>query len=174
MKSGGYALKNMQLFILLTFMLFALAACGGGSTTVPSAKTVTLKLATTGTPSESLAGVSITVILPAGVTPALNSDGTVAATVVAISGVAAPGTVTPPVYTAASGMVKGKLDLSVTSNVTAGFSAGEYATVVLSAAPGTNPQQGDFLPFTGFRPIAASNGADATGLTAIISSYTLL
>jgi len=169
---GDYTLKNTQLFILLTFMLFALVACGGGSTSVPPAKTVTLKLATTGTPSENLAGVDITVILPTGVTPALNSDGTVAASVVSISGVAAPGTALTRVYTPAIGATRGTLELFVSSSIVAGFGAGEYATVLLSAAPGITPLQSDFA-FTGFRPIAVSNGADATGLTATISGYTL-
>jgi len=166
-------LKNIRLSIFLTLLPLALAACGGGSSAPPpAAKTVTLKLATTGTPSENLAGIDITVTLPSGVTPAQNSDGTVAATVVTVTGVAAPGSTFPPVYTPAGGSTSGTLALFVSSNVAAGFGAGEYATVVLSAAPGTTPLQSDFT-FSGFRPIAASSGADATGLTAVIGGYTL-
>jgi predicted small lipoprotein YifL len=167
-------LKNIRISILLALLLFALAACGGGggSTPAPPAKTATLKLFTTGTPSENLAGVGITITLPTGVTPALNSDGTVAATVVTVSGVASPGTVVSPVYTPASGAVKGKLVIAVASGIVAGFGAGEYATVVLAAEAGTAPLQSDFA-LTDFRPIAVSNGADAAGLTATISGYTL-
>jgi len=167
-------LKKLRIPILLVLLSFSIAACGGGggSNPAPASKTATLKLSTTGTPSENLAGVGITITLPTGVTPVLNFDGTVAATVVAVSGAAVPGTIVSPVYTPASGATKGKLVIAVASSIVAGFGAGEYATVVLAATAGTNPLQTDFV-LTDFRPIAVSNGADVTGLTAVISGYAL-
>lgn len=167
-------MKNKRIYILLTFLLVALTACGGGggSTPTATAKTATLKLSTTGTPSANLAGVGITIILPIGVIPTLNSDGTVAATVVTVSGVAALNTTVTKFYTPANGATNGKLVLAVTSIVDAGFGIGEYATVVLTAATGTTPLQSDF-DLHDFIPTAVPTGAYVTGLTPTISGYTL-
>lgn len=169
-------------FVLLTLTISVLASCGGGGgggtttaggggTNAPSQRVAALKLATSGTPSALLAGIDITVTLPSGVTPALNSDGTVATTVATVSGVAAPGTMLAPVYTQASGTVKGTLRLAMASSITAGFGAGEFATVSCVVATGSTPAQSDFT-LSGFNPIDV-NGSTATGLTAAVANLTV-
>lgn len=162
---------NIIRLILLCLIVFTISSCGGGSSDTPT-RTVTLKLSTSGTPSANLAGIDITVTLPDGVTPFLNSDGSVAAAVVTLSGVAAPGTVPlPPLYTPANGVVKATLRLSILSDIVAGFGAGEFATLRLMPAAGSNPVQADFI-LSAFNPIEI-NGASATGLTPAVSSLTM-
>lgn len=162
--------------VLLAITICLLAACGDeGVTTTTTAndpallsRIATLKLTTSGTASASLAGIGVTVTLPDGVTPSLNADGSVAATVEAVSGVAAPGTVLAPVYTPASGTSKGTLRIVLAANSTAGFGAGEFATLELVVAAGANPVQSDFA-LSGLNPIDV-NGNTATGLTAGVSN----
>lgn len=148
-------------------LLCLLSACGdGGGAGSPSAS-VTLKLATTGTPSQNLAGVDITVTLPDGVAPALKNDGTVADTVVTVSGVAGPGIGLTPVYTVATATTPGTLRVYIASSLTAGFGAGEFATVQLGIVTAHIPTQGDF-GLSNFRPITVTGGL-ATGLEGAIT-----
>ena len=164
---------NTIKYPLFALSILIFAACGGGggspaTTSVAIAKsTATLKLATSGSPSAQLAGIGITITLPDGVTPALNSDGSVAATVAAASGVAVPGTILAPVYTQASGSVKGTLSLAMASSIAAGFGAGEFVTINLEVT-GAWPTQSDFS-LSGFNPIDLK-GNSATGITAAVAS----
>lgn len=151
-------------------MLATLAACGGGGggaagiTTTP----VTLKLATTGTPSANLSGVGITITLPDGVTPPLNGDGTVAGSAITASGAASPGTVLAPIYTPATATAKGKLHFAMASSIVAGFGAGEFATVTLNVVAGKTLAKADFT-LSDFAPIDTL-GNVATGVTAEVTS----
>ena len=150
-----------------------LAACGGGGGvevvgSAPPVRTVTLKLATTGTASAAMGGIGISIVLPAGVTPLLNTDGTVGAAVVVVSGVATPGTVAPPAYVAASGATQATLQFVMASTAPAGFPAGEFATLVLNLAGTTTPVSGDFI-LSGFIPTNIL-GNPVTGLTTEVSS----
>ena len=160
---------NIIRYALLSLVFCTLAACG--SDPAPPARTATLKLSTSGAPSENLAGIGITVTLPDGVTPALNNDGSVAATVATVSGVAAPGTMLAPVYTPANGAAKATLRIVLAAAASAGFAAGEFATVTLVAAGGSNLALGDFT-LSSFSPIDV-NGAVATGLTPAVSDLAL-
>jgi hypothetical protein len=175
--------------ILSVIIIATLAACGGGGSgggagggggvaaTTPSAPTpsVTLKLSTTGTPSLNMSGIDITITLPTGITPSLNADGSVGATVVAVSGVAAPGTVITPVYVAASGLTKGTLRFAMASNALTGFGAGEFATVVLNRSGGVSPVLGDFI-LSGFTPISLLGSVipAGNGLTETVSSINII
>jgi hypothetical protein len=171
---------NIAKFSLLLLVISSLAACGGGGssasnsgggTIIPPSRNANLKLATSGTPSAPLAGIGITVTLPDGVAPALNGDGSVAAEAAAVTGVAAPGTVLAPVYVSASGAAKGTLRLAMASSIAAGFGTGEFATVTLVVAAGSNPALSDFT-ISGVNPIDVSGNA-ATGLTATVTNLSL-
>jgi hypothetical protein len=165
---------------LILLCISLLAACGGGSTAptgtettpslTPQSKTATIKLAASGTPSAQLAGIGITITLPDGVTPALASDGSVATSVVTISGVAAPGNILAPIYTPATGSTKGTLRIILASQAAAGFGAGEFATISLTSTAASNPVAADF-PISAFNPIDVTGNA-ATGLTAAVSGVT--
>lgn len=131
-----------------------LTACGGGgSGTAAVPVTATLKLATTGTSAANLSGIDITLHLPAGVVPALNNDGTVAVTVVSPSGVASTGTLVAANYTPANIPTNGSLRISLISAT--GFGVGEFATINLNVATGSNPTLSDFT-LSGFDPIDIS------------------
>ncbi|NTV49702.1 MAG: hypothetical protein HGB32_02645 [Geobacteraceae bacterium] len=160
-------------YLLLILITSLLAACGGGGGggAAPTPRTVTLKLSTTGTPSTSMVGIGIKITLPSGVTPALNADGSVAASVVAISGVVESGAVITPVYVAASGATLGTLQFAVATSA-AGFNAGEFATVVLNLSASANPVLADFI-LSNFNPIPEL-GVPVTGLTAVVASSTIL
>jgi hypothetical protein len=164
---------------LLILAITLLAACGGGgggggaapivqpATVQPT--TATLELATSGTltTGTSLAGIGISVILPAGVTVKTNADGSVSTGVVTVSGVAAPGALTPPVYTLANGTAPAKVTFVIASNAPAGFGTGEFTTVVCGITAGSNPKTTDFS-LTDFKPIDL-NGAAVNGLTASVA-----
>lgn len=139
-------------FILVVIFSAILPACGGGggSGTVAVPMTATLKLATVGTAPDNLSGIDITLALPTGVTPALNMDGTVAATAVSPGGVTPAGAVVVANHTPATATTKGSLRISLIS--VTGFGVGEFTTVTLNVAPGSNPAQSDFI-ISGFDPL---------------------
>lgn len=142
------SITRLILGVILAVMLPTCGGGGGGAPFVPV--TATIKLATVGTSSANLSGIGITLNLPAGVTPALNNDGTVAVTVVSPSGVASTGTLVAANYTPATVSTKGSLKISLISAT--GFGVGEFVTINLSVATGSNPTLSDFT-LSGFDPI---------------------
>jgi hypothetical protein len=155
-------------FSIIIFTVMGITSCGGGGgATVTPTKSVTLKLSTNGTPSAQLAGVGVDLVLPDGVTPALNADGAVEAKVVSASSVALPGSSIPPIYTPATATAKGRLSIAVVTSNSVGFGAGEFATVTLTVASPQPPGQSDFT-LTSFIPVDIL-GNVATGLTTSFS-----
>lgn len=157
---------------LLISAIGMLAACGGGGgggTSVAQPSAAILKLSTSGALNQgtALAGIEISVILPAGVTLTTNADGSVAAGVVTVSGVAAPGILTPPIYTPAGGTAPGELTFVVASDAPAGFGTGEFATVRCDIDAGSSPVANDFTPVE-FKPVDM-NGAMVGGMTANVA-----
>jgi len=147
-----------------------LTACGGGGgDTTAQPTTATLKLSTSGTLASgtSLAGIGISVVLPSGVTVKTNADGSVASGKVVVSGVAAPGSFAPPIYTPANGTTPAKLSFVMVSNASAGFGTGEFATVVCDIAAGSDPKTTDFT-LADFKPVDLK-GAAVSGLTANVT-----
>src|SRR5450631_2955191 len=151
----------------LMFGILSLTACGGGDggTVAPQPSTVTLKLSTSGTLPQgtALAGIGITVILPAGVTVHTDSGGAVSNGVVTVTGVAVSGT-TITTFTPASGVTPSKLAIVMVSGATSGFGTGEFVTINCYLASGISPKVADFA-LTDFKPIDL-NGAPVNGLTA--------
>ncbi len=152
-------------YLLLLFVSI-LSACGGGSGSPVQPTTATLKLSTAGTlaPGSALAGVGISVNLPAGVVVKTSAGGAVTNGVVAVSGVAVSGGITPPIYTPANGAIPGKVTFVMVAGAPAGFGTGEFATVNCDLAAGANPRVGDFT-LTDFAPVDLL-GATVNGLTA--------
>lgn len=162
----------------LTFIAFvAVSGCGSsGSVTVTpkpqptDVKTATLKL-TAPDLGQKLAGFSLTITLPDGVTPTLNSDGSIAAT----TAVAVNPALTPVMqvdYTAASGTAKGKLLLAVGAAAD-GFTAGEFVTLKFAAAAGNSPLAADFI-LSNFDPLDLTGIHLSAGLLQpTVSSYLL-
>lgn len=97
---------------------------------------ILLKLETTGAvPSGSgISGLQVTVILPSGIYPATNLDGSVASGVVAASGTFSPSasSVQTPVYTPATATAAGRITVVIASTQANGVTqTGEFATIVL-------------------------------------------
>jgi len=184
--------KRMRLF--LTIITLTLAACGGGggggcggggSTPAPAATsdggggstpaataktTAVLKIGTQGTlgAGVSLYGVGVIVTLPTGVTVATDSSGNVASSVAVVSGVAAGGSIAPPVYTPATATAKATLKVIVVAAGT-GFGAGEFVTVTCNLPAGNSLQESDFpVSILGSLEPANQLLAPVSGLTPII------
>lgn len=176
-------MRTMRCCVVL-FVLLLIFSCGHSGSSSSQYRTVILKLAISGDPSVNLAGIGVTLVLPAGVitlvlpdgstqdvasgsTPYLNSDGTVADSVVTVSGSATPGTALTPVYTPATASTKGTLRIVVVSSKITGFTLGEFATVMLKIPARDYRQQGSYL-LTDLNPVDLF-GNPVAGLTASIT-----
>ncbi len=144
-------MKNLIMTCIALLFMLSLVGCGsgGGDGTVPPVTQPTsavLKLSTTGTmpAGTSLAGVGVTIVLPAGVSVSTDTTGTVTAGVVTASGVAAKSTVIPPVFTPATATKPATLKLVVGSTAAGGFGVGEFATVSCNIGSGSFPKSTDF------------------------------
>ena len=142
---------------------------GGGSKVEPDPvpTTAVLKLYTEGVLASgtSLAGIGITVTLPAGVTVQTDVDGKVAAGTVEGSGVTAgKATLAEPDYTPATDTAPARLSFVLAGTDAEGFGTGEFATVTCNLAAGATPQATD-ITLSDFRPVDL-RGAAVEGLTA--------
>ena len=165
--------------ILILFILavtsFSLTACGGGGgggggSVVPTK--ATLKINLSGTLPAAMAGVGMTITLPANVTPELDS-GAVAATVVSPSGTYAGATATTPVYTAAVGTTPATLQLALANAETAGVTqVGEVATVTLQLANGAQPGTSSFT-VSNVSVIDTLGNSNSTAMSAVVASMML-
>jgi hypothetical protein len=180
----------MRNFVWPIFCLavIALSGCGGGGTTPSPAQGTNdgsifttgggipiaaptkgvLKLTTAGA-AGTIAGIDMTVNLPAGVTVAADPvTGEVTSGVVAVSGVAARtfGTQNATVakYAPATDVTPAQLHI-VMANAP-GFSPGEFATVQFDLAAGTALPTADAFTVAGF----AAKGADGLGLSGITAA----
>jgi hypothetical protein len=156
---------NKIIAVIVMVIMPMVAGCGGGgSSTTPT--TAVLKLSSQGTlpDGKAVSGFGATIELPAGVTAKTATDGAVAATVVASSGLLAgsAGTMGPVTYTQATATAKAKLDFTIASTAAAGVGVGEYATITLTLS-GVSPAVTDFN-VTSFKPVDLSY-ADMTELT---------
>ncbi len=149
----------MALFLIVSTMMTGCGGGGGGSSTPAAAPTTAVvKLSSQGTlpPGAALAGVGVTLELPAGVTVKSDGGGVPDVSVVVPSGlmggagnaVVVAGSLS---YTAATATIKAKLNFTLLSNVPGGVGVGEYATLTLNLA-GVTPAATEFT-VTLFDPI---------------------
>ena len=135
--------------LLIVHLMFALVGCGsggGGNGNTTLTKAV-VKLSTQGAlPAQSIiGGVELTLILPAGVTVNVRSDGTGTTNsgVVVASGVATGADVYTGTYTPATVSTEGTLKIRIANSQT-GFDVGEFATITCDLASGAAPKATDF------------------------------
>lgn len=169
--------KSIVIWALDGLMVLLLAGCGDGGTGGAAAPSqqfspaiVILKMVTQGTlPAEtSLSGVSVTISLPAGVTPVMHSTGDVDSATVTVSGVAIPSNSLPPTYTPATGTAPATLELVITNMAAEGFGVGEFVTVTCSVTPGSYPREEDFSVLN-FSAITLTGEATTTVKPAFIA-----
>ncbi|OGW37537.1 MAG: hypothetical protein A2X58_11025 [Nitrospirae bacterium GWC2_56_14] len=142
---------------------------GGGSKVEPDPvpTTAVVKLYTEGVLPEgtSLAGIGITINLPAGMTVQMDGDGKVAAGTVEGSGVTAgKATLAEPDYTPATDTAPAKLSFVLAGTDAEGFGTGEFATVNCNVTAAVTPQATD-ITLSDFRPVDL-RGAAVEGVTA--------
>ena len=157
--------------IILVFLTVCVASCGGGggSVTTPSSSSVTFKLVTSGSLTSNLAGMSVTIRLPVGVTVATDGSGIPLASVVTPSGMTANAASIPPsfmTYAAPTGSAPGSLNFVLASSAAPGFATGEFATVTVSVAHGSSAPSGT-IATADFKPVDVL-GNTVTGLTTTI------
>ncbi len=133
--------------LTLMFILVGVAVgCSSGST--PQQPVVRLTVSTSGSlpAGHSLAGIGLTVALPAGVTPVLDASGQVdTAGLVTPSGVtAAGGLAVTALHVQASAGQPARLPLAVASKAKDGFGVGECMVLTLNRTAGSTPQVADF------------------------------
>jgi hypothetical protein len=161
-------LRRLPILILVTL----LAACGAAPQREPGQKNITaIFKASALTAERNIAGIQLTISVPVGVAPPLNSDGTVnsEATVVITRGAVsetaaaeAPGrTLVGAIFTPPAPAVSGKL--VITALVADGFKTTDEVTINLNVAADATPAESDFalLIFDAFD----TAGALVTGLT---------
>lgn len=148
---GQRIMRNILIYIAVVLTLLSLSACGGGgggnTVAPPSAKTtaaLTINLTGTLPANTTIAGTDFTLTLPANVTPEL-ANGSVATSVVSLSGTFAGGTQTPPVYTPATTNAPGTLKVVLANPVNTGVNqVGEIATITLQLTNGATPTASSF------------------------------
>jgi hypothetical protein len=141
----------MAAFLVFIVTALCMAGCGsgGGGTTAAAPTQAIITLSTQGTPSLTpLNSAQVILTLPAGVTVAADQNGNTSNGVVKASGTATGAEIVSGNYTPATSTTQGTVKVFVVKS--AGFSAGEFATVTCN--------------FTGATPSATS--FNATDLTA--------
>jgi hypothetical protein len=162
------------IFFLTLLMLAACGGGGGGDTASVTYTKATLKINLNGDlGGKAIVGAGFIVTLPANVTPAMVNNA-VASGVVTPSGTFAGGTLTPPVYTAATATTPGTVQIALANSVEAGVStAGEVATITLQLANGAVPGAADFGLSTVSVNVVDTLGNYVEGITASVAGVTL-
>jgi hypothetical protein len=161
--------------LIAASMLFACGGGGGGSggnATPPTPTTKIIKISTQGTmPSGALiGGVSVTAILPDGVTVSASSDPqnpavqVTNAGVVVSSGVAAASSSVLATYTMATATAAGKVNIQLAQS--SGFTVGEFVTVNCDVAAGKTVTAANFS-LSNFSAVDL-NGTPLGGLSAVV------
>ena len=136
--------------LVMALTLLIVAACGGGGGSGggggnPTAAALKINLTGSLPASTAISGAGFIITLPANVTAA-TTGGTVASSVVSLSGTFAGSTVPPQVlYTAATSTTLGTIKVILASSAAAGVTqVGEVATVALLLANGAAPTAASF------------------------------
>lgn len=164
---------TIQKIILLAILTTLISCSGGGSdTTPPSPTTMNIKISTQGTiPSGAqIGGISVTLILPAGVTVKATGDPNnpsvlvTDANVVTPSGIAAVSSSVLATYTAATASVAGNVSIQIAQS--AGFAVGEFVTLHCDVIAGQTSTPANFS-LSNFSAVDL-NGTPLGGLAAVV------
>ncbi|HIJ87657.1 MAG TPA: hypothetical protein HPP97_08225 [Desulfuromonadales bacterium] len=154
-------MKKLQNGMVMLLSIALLSACGSGTQSSPAVNSRTIKAviksAALSNSGAGIAGINLSITVPAGVTPTFKADGSVdsAATVEITSTV--PGNQALPGATFIRATTTAPAELAVYAIEAAGFSASDTITIHLKVADGTKPVAGDFklLTFQAFTTIGA-------------------
>jgi hypothetical protein len=158
--------------VLLGLSISLLSACGGESTTSGPGGTIKAVVKTSALAvTRNVAGIQLSISVPAGVSPQIKTDGSVDAyATVEITSAASSGQTLPgSSYVPATASSTGKL--TITGIVAPGFSTSDTITIHLNVAPGTTPVVADFrlLSFDAYD----TSGAIVTGLSPVLTTSIL-
>jgi hypothetical protein len=162
-------MKKLPYHILIFIFALLLAACGSSQQSASSSRTVKAVIkASALTADKNIAGINLTISVPAGVTPPFKADGSIdpSATVQITS--SSPQNQTLPGASFTPATVTIPAQLAVSAIVAAGFSASDQITIHLNITEGTAPLAADFtlLSFEAFD----TNGALVTGLNPTLTT----
>jgi len=156
--------------LILGLSLTVVIGCGKKSSDVPAptpaATKAVVKISSTGSldPGKRIGGITVTAVLPSGVTIKAIPDAQNASKFVAASGVVTASGVTDASAAAFATVDQANRKVQIQVYDQYGFSTGEFVTVICDIVPGTTPSAGDF----GLESFIAKDldGADIIGLTA--------
>jgi hypothetical protein len=161
-------MRKMLCSVLALLCFALLTACGDTAQPQKSGseiKAVITPKSAALTGDKNIAGILLTIALPAGVTPVLKTDGSgsidSAATVEIIS--SSPPDQIMPGATLIPAKSTTLAELTITSIIVSGFKANDSITIHLKVAPGTTPVESDFklLAFEAYSTVDASgSGSD--------------
>lgn len=165
--------RKIRTLVALSCMCVLFGCGGGGDGGAGGGKvgadlgSAVIKLSTRGTLPEgsAIAGIGVTVNLPAGMTVVTDTSGKVATGVVTGSGVTeGKATILEPDYVAPAATAPAKISFVLAGTDAAGFGTGEFATVRCAVAAGVTPAPTD-ISLSDFKPVDLRGGA-ITGLSA--------
>jgi hypothetical protein len=133
-----------QLFMLATLSTLSGCGSGGGDVNAASAAlqtviTLSAQVTQGAIASDAIKGIQLTLKLPEGVTVETDSNGKTVGGVVVASGKAAGSEIQVGNYVSSNGTI------TIVIAKSAGFGAGEYATITCGRASGVIPASSDFV-----------------------------
>lgn len=166
-------MKMLRFFTLIFLLIVLVTGCGSGSNSTQTRAILTISTSGSIPSGQSLAGIGMTIALPPGVAPALDTSGQVdTERLVTHSGVtAASGLVATALYLEATAVQPARISIVVASKAKAGFGVGECMVLTLKRSAGATPGANEF----GIAEFSAANldGAAVTGLQAAITEVML-
>jgi hypothetical protein len=163
-------MRKLLCYILILVPIALLSACGDTPQSSSTGSTIKAVIKTTAlTADRNIAGINLTISVPAGVAPPLQADNKTvdaAATVEITSAAAQNQTLVGATYLPATATALG--ELAISGIVAAGFKATDEITIHLKVAAGTIPVEADFKLLS-FEALDI-NGAPVTGLSPTLTT----
>jgi hypothetical protein len=159
---------------MIIALLFTLPGCGGGgddgdaSTSSPQAVVTLSTQSSVALSSNTIRGIELYLVLPAGVSVKTDSSGkTASGVIVAVGSAAGPNTAILGNYPVTDPVSGNGNALKIVLADSDGFNSGDFATVTCDRAAGVSPSPAAFQ-VNGFKPVDQT-GAEISGLSVTYS-----
>jgi hypothetical protein len=162
-------MKKLLCYSLFLMLIGLLPACGDTQHPASAGSTIKAVIKQTSlTAGLNVAGITLAITIPAGVSPLLKADGTVDSAATVEITTSSPQNQALPGATFTPATATAPRQLTVSAIVASGFATTDAITIYLNVAPGTFPVESDFnlLSFEAFD----TNGVPVTGLTPILTA----